>query len=180
MLSFILFFILIISFFVGFRRGLILQVVHLVGLFVSLAVAYLYYQEVAHYIRLWVPFPQLSEDSSFQLLVESFNVEAVYYNGIAFVALFFISKILLQIVGSLFDFLAHLPILHFLNGWFGGILGFLEGLVVVTVLLHLAAVIQIDLVQATLQGSSFAQMIFDYTPIISDELKEIWSKGWND
>ncbi|WP_280769852.1 CvpA family protein [Salipaludibacillus daqingensis] len=180
MLSLILFLILMVSFFVGFRRGLILQVVHLIGLFVAFAVAYLYYQEVAQYIRLWIPFPQLSTESGLSLLVDSFNLEAVYYNGIAFAALFFLTKIIMQIIGSLFDFLAHLPILHFLNGWLGGILGFLEGLVMLTVLLHLAALIQLDVVQATLQASSFAQMIFEYTPIISNELKELWSEGWND
>jgi len=179
MLSFILFFILIISFFVGFRRGLILQVIHLIGLFVAFAVAYLYYQEVAQYIRLWIPFPQLSDDSSLNLLVDTFNFEAVYYNGIAFAGLFFLTKIIMQIIGSLFDFLAHLPILHFLNGWLGGILGFLEGLVMVAVLLHLVALIQIDIVQATLQASSVAQMIFEYTPVISNQLKELWSEGWS-
>ncbi|PYZ93700.1 hypothetical protein CR194_11135 [Salipaludibacillus keqinensis] len=179
MLSLILFFILMISFFVGFRRGLVLQLVHLIGLVVAFVVAYIYYQQVAQYIRLWIPFPQLSDDSGLHLLVDSFSVEEVYYNGIAFVALFFITKFLMQIVGSLFDFLAHLPILHFVNGWLGGIFGFLEGLVMIAVFLHLAALIQIDMVQAILQGSSFAQMIFDYTPIISNELKELWSKGWN-
>lgn len=180
MLSLILFFILLISFFVGFRRGLILQVVHLIGLFVAFAVAYLYYQEVGQYIRLWIPFPQLSDDSSMSLLVDTFNFEAVYYNGIAFAGLFFLTKFIMQIIGSLFDFLAHLPILHFLNGWLGGVLGFLEGLVMVTVLLHLAALIQVDIVQVTLQGSTFAQMIFEYTPIISNQLKELWSEGLSD
>lgn len=180
MLSIILFFILIISFFIGFRRGLILQVIHLLGLVVSFVVAYLYYQEVASYIRLWIPFPQLSEEGGMGLLVEAFDMEMVYYNGIAFAALFFITKIIMQIIGSLFDFIAHLPILHFVNGWLGGILGFLEGLVVIVVLLHVAALVQVDMVQAILQGSSFAQMIFEYTPIISDELKELWIEGRNE
>ncbi|MGJ9382983.1 CvpA family protein [Salipaludibacillus sp. CF4.18] len=177
MLSFILFFILIMCFFIGFRRGFILQVIHLLGLVVSFVVAYLYYQELASYIRLWIPFPQLSEEGGMGLLVENFDMEMVYYNGIAFAALFIITKIIMQVIGSLFDFIAHLPILHFLNGWLGGILGFIEGLVVIVVLLHLAALVQVDIVQSILQGSSFAQMIFEYTPIISDELKTLWIEG---
>ncbi|UTR11320.1 CvpA family protein [Evansella sp. LMS18] len=172
MLSFILFLVLIISFFVGFRRGLVLQVIHLLGLAAAFIVAYLYYQDVAHYIRLWIPFPQLSSD--FSLLVDAFRLENVYYNGIAFAILFFAVKILMQIIGSMFDFLAHLPILNIINRWLGGILGFLEALIVIVVFLHLAALIQIALVQEILQGSSFAQMIFDYTPLLSNQIKEWW------
>ncbi|MBU9721187.1 MULTISPECIES: CvpA family protein [Bacillaceae] len=174
MLSFLLFFALVISFFVGFRRGLILQLIHLLGFVVAFYVAYSYYQEVAHYIRLWIPFPQLSEDSGLTLLVDAFGVERVYYNGIAFAILFFGTKIIMQVLGSLFDFLAHLPILNMINRWLGGILGFIEGLLIIVIVLHLAALIQIGIIQEVLQHSSFAQMIFDYTPVISDRLKELW------
>ncbi|WP_096189651.1 CvpA family protein [Evansella halocellulosilytica] len=176
MLSFLLFIALIISFFVGFRRGFILQLIHLLGFVVAFIVAYLYYQDVAHYIRLWIPFPQLSSDSGMSLLVEAFHLESVYYNGIAFAALFIITKVVMHIFGSLFDFLAHLPILNMINRWLGGALGFIEGLLIIVVLLHLAALIQLEAVQQVLQGSSFAQMIFDYTPILSNEIKELWSE----
>ncbi|MDQ0256445.1 putative membrane protein required for colicin V production [Evansella vedderi] len=174
MLSFLLFFALVVSFFVGFRRGIILQLIHLLGFVVAFIVAYLYYQDVAHYIRLWIPFPQLSSDSGLTLLVEAFSFERVYYNGIAFAILFFATKIIMQIVGSLFDFLAHLPILNMINRWLGGILGFIEGLLVIVVLLHLGALIQIEFIQEHIQNSSFAQMIFEYTPIISNQIKELW------
>ncbi|MDG5786936.1 CvpA family protein [Evansella sp. AB-P1] len=174
MLSFLLFFALIVSFFVGFRRGLILQVIHLLGFVVAFIVAYLYYQDIAHYIRLWIPYPQLPADSSITLLVEAFSFEEVYYNGIAFAILFFGTKIVMQIVGSLFDFLAHLPILNMINRWLGGLLGLLEGLLIIVVILHVGALFQFEIIQETIQNSSFAQMIFEYTPIISNEIKELF------
>lgn len=174
MLSFLLFFALIVSFFVGFRRGLVLQIIHLIGFVAAFIVAYLYYQDLAHYIRLWIPFPQLSSDSGVSLLVDAFRFETVYYNGIAFAILFFATKIIMQIIGSMFDFLAHLPILNMINRWTGGILGFVEGLLVIVVLLHLAALIQVEFIQVLIQNSSFAEMIFEYTPILSNQLKELW------
>ncbi|MFA9558675.1 CvpA family protein [Evansella sp. AB-rgal1] len=174
MLSFILFFALVVSFFVGFRRGLILQIIHLLGFIASFAIAYLYYQDVAHYIRLWIPFPQFSSESGMILLVEAFAFEEVYYNGIAFAILFIGSRIVLQILGSLFDFLAHLPIINAINRWLGGILGFIEGLLFIVILLHLGALLQIEIIQETIQNSSFAQMIFEYTPVISNQIKELW------
>src|SRR5690554_1679057 len=117
MLSFLLFMSLVIFFFVGFRRGLILQLVHLVGFFVVFIVANIYFRDLAHYIRLWIPFPELSTESTVTLLVDAFQFEDVYYKGIAFAILFFGSKIVLHIVGSLFDFLANLPILNMVNRW---------------------------------------------------------------
>ncbi|WP_096436006.1 CvpA family protein [Alteribacter populi] len=175
MLSLLLFIILIGSFFVGFRRGLILQLVHLLGFIVSFIVAYLYYKDVAEYIRLWIPFPTLGSDNGTSaLLVDAFSVETVYYNGIAFAILFFATKIVMHIIGSMFDFLAHLPILHTINGWLGGALGFLEGLLVVVILVHLGALIQVEFLQQAIQNSSLAQLIFDYTPIISNQLKDLW------
>ncbi|MBU9714299.1 CvpA family protein [Evansella tamaricis] len=174
MLSFLLFFTLVISFFVGFRRGLILQLIHLAGFVAAFYVAYTYYHEVAHYIRLWIPFPQLSTDSGIELLVEAFGFEKVYYNGIAFAILFFGTKIIMQVVGSLFDFLAHLPFFNLINRWLGGILGFIEMLLITVILLHLGALIQISIIQEVIQSSSFATMIFEYTPIISDRIKELW------
>ncbi|RNA70276.1 CvpA family protein [Alteribacter keqinensis] len=174
MLTLFLFIILIGSFLVGFRRGLILQLVHLVGFVVAFIVAYLYYQELASYIRLWIPFPTLGSESGSSLLVNAFSIEEVYYNGIAFAILFFVTKILMQILGSMFDFLAHLPILHTINGWLGGILGFLEGLLIAVILVHLGALIQVEFIQQLIANSSLAQLIFEYTPIISNQLKELW------
>ncbi|QKS71997.1 CvpA family protein [Paenalkalicoccus suaedae] len=179
MLSLILFLLLLISFFVGFRRGFALQFVHLLGLIAALVVAYVYYEPVAEFIRLWIPFPTLSSDSNWSLLVDSFNLEAVYYNGIAFAGLFFITKFVAQIIASLFDFLAHLPILNFVNNWLGGALGFAEGVVMIAIAVHLAALLQVDAVQAALQSSTVAQYIFDYTPVVSEEIKDLWVNGRN-
>ncbi|KMJ55623.1 membrane protein, partial [Bacillus sp. LL01] len=58
MLSLLLLLLLFMSFFIGRRRGFILQLIHLVGFIVALYVAYKYYQDVATYIQLWIPYPQ--------------------------------------------------------------------------------------------------------------------------
>ncbi|UTW68904.1 hypothetical protein KHA80_16630 [Anaerobacillus sp. HL2] len=76
----------------------------------------MYYGDLAVQIRLWIPYPQFSTNNPALMLIEEFNFEHVYYSGIAF-AILFATKILLQIIGSMFDFLAHLPILNIIiNG----------------------------------------------------------------
>ena len=172
MVSLLLLFILFMSFISGYRRGLILQLVHLAGIIVSLVVAYLFYQDVAEWIRLIIPFPQLSDDAELELLSETYSMELVYYNGIAFIGLFIITKIVTHIIGSMFQFLAHLPVLHTLNRWAGAVIGFAEGLIILVIVVHLAALIQWDFLQAALQDSSVAQWIFEYTPILSNLLRE--------
>ncbi|CAM3819627.1 CvpA family protein [Alkalicoccus chagannorensis] len=177
MLSFILVLWLLSNIMVGFRRGFMLQAVHIAGLLISFAVAWLYYDELASIIELWVPYPFFDDDSTIQLMTESFQTSTVFYNGVAFVLIFITVKILTQIIGSMFDFIANLPILHTINGLLGAVLGFVEGLIILAVLLHLAALIQVDVVQEILQGSSVAQWIYYYTPMVSAELRDLWVEG---
>ncbi|WP_100373706.1 CvpA family protein [Bacillus sp. FJAT-45037] len=174
MLSFILLLLLLMSFFIGRRRGLVLQVIHLIGFVVSLYVAYSYYQEVASYIQLWIPYPQFSSESTVGMIVNSFNGESVYYSGIAFAMLFFGTKILLHIVGSMLDFVAHLPILRSVNSLFGAIFCFIETYLILFILLFVAALLPVDFVQSQLQGSVVAQSMMNYTPFLSDWIKNLW------
>lgn len=177
MLSLILFILLVTSFFIGFRRGFILQLIHLTGFIVAFIIAYLYYADLAKHIRLWIPYPQFTSDGTGSMLIEAFNFEHVYYSGIAFAILFFGTKILLQIIGSMFDFVAHLPILNMVNGWLGGVLGFIEVYLILFVALHIAALLPIEFAQELLDGSTLARFILDYTPILSEQLKELWIKN---
>ncbi|MBB5172687.1 CvpA family protein [Texcoconibacillus texcoconensis] len=172
--SLLILFLLTMSFFVGFRRGLILQIIHLFGFIIAFIVAAVYFQDLSSYIRLWIPFPQLDENGTMNILIEGFQLEDVYYNGISFVILFFGVKIVLQIFGSMLDFLAHLPLISIINRWLGGVLGFLEGLLMVVIGLHLLALLQFDWSQSALENSMLAQLILEYTPVISQQLKEWW------
>lgn len=174
MLSLLILILLITSFFVGFRRGFILQLIHLTGFIIAFVIAYLYHGDLAQHIRLWIPYPQFSSDNAAGMLIEAFNFEHVYYSGIAFAILFFTTKILLQIIGSMFDFLAHLPILSTINGWLGGVLCFIETLLILVVILHLGALLPIEFAQDILKDSSLAKLILDYTPVLSNEIKQLW------
>ncbi len=174
MLSFIILILLLCSFFIGRRRGFILQVIHLIGFVAAIFVAYKFYGEVASYIRLWIPYPQFSQDSAVGMIFSVFDAESVYYSGIAFALLFFGTKILLHILGSMLDFVAHLPILRWVNGWLGGLLCFVEVYLIIFVLLYVGALLPVELIQEQLHGSIVAQTIMNHTPFLSNWLKELW------
>ncbi|MCK0471376.1 CvpA family protein [Halalkalibacter sp. APA_J-10(15)] len=174
MLSFLIIFILICSFFIGRRRGFILQLIHLISFVAALYVAYSYFSELATFIRLWIPYPQFSSDSPVGMIFQTFDAESVYYSGIAFAILFFGTKIILHIIGSMLDFLAHIPVLRTANQLLGGIFCFVEVYLIIFVILIVGALLPIDIVQDQLQRSIVAEYMLTNTPFLSEWIRGLW------
>ncbi|WP_070121731.1 CvpA family protein [Bacillus marinisedimentorum] len=174
MLDLILLIVLISGFVVGLRRGFILQLVYLTGFIVAFVVAYLYFDDLAPHLKLWVPYPALPEGSSMQLFLDNIHIEAAYYRAIAFAVLFFGTKIIMHIIGAMFDFLADLPVLRTFNGWLGGALGFIEVYLIAFILLYLAAFMQVEFIQQALGDSILAQVIVEHTPGLSRLITNLW------
>ena len=106
MLDLAVFIILVFGFLIGLKRGFILQLIHLTGFIIAFIVAYLYYDQLAPKLTLWIPYPILRSNSTLAFLFDNVNLEDAYYRAIAFVVIFFAVKILLQIIGSMLDFVA--------------------------------------------------------------------------
>ena len=174
MLDLAIIFILIIGFFVGLKRGFILQLFHLVGFIIAYIVANLYYEQLAPKLTIWIPYPNLGENLTLKILTNSGNMETAFYRAISFVIIFFAIKILIQIIASMLDFIARLPILRQLNIWAGGLLGFLENYLLIFILLYIAALIPMAIFQDTLDQSVLAKFIINHTPIFSEQIKKWW------
>jgi uncharacterized membrane protein required for colicin V production len=174
MLDLAIFIFLIIGFFVGLKRGFILQLVHLIGFIIAYVAANSYYDELAPKLTLWIPYPNFGNVTSLKILTDNSNMEASFYRAIAFVIIFFAVKVLLQIIGSMLDFVAHLPILRQLNVWAGGLLGFIEVYLVIFILLYISALVPIELLQNGLDDSVMAKAIVNHTPILSQQIKSLW------
>jgi len=166
--------ILVIGFIVGLKRGFILQTIHLAGFIVAFIVAYIYYEQLAPKLTLWIPYPNLGSNTTLHLIFENANLETAYYRAIAFAAIFFAVKILLQIIGSMLDFVANLPILHQLNVWAGGLLGLVEVYLVMFIILYIAALLPIQAIQDPLNDSILAENIIKNTPVFSQQIKQLW------
>lgn len=171
MLDVIIIIVLIMGFFIGLKRGFILQLVHLTSFIIAYIVAYLYYDQLAPKLILWIPYPRFADGTALKLLTDSNDVETAFYRAIAFVIIFFAVKILFQIIGSMLDFIAHLPVLKQLNVWVGGLFGFCEVYLIIFILLYIAALIPIELIQTPLDHSVLAKTIVNHTPILSQQLK---------
>lgn len=177
MLSLAILLILIFGFFVGLKRGFILQVIHLVGSIIAFIVAYLKYDELSAKLTLWIPYPSFTPGSELDFIFGSGDFEKAYYRAIAFVAIFFGVKIVLQIIGSMLDFVAGLPVLKTLNTWAGAALGFIEVYLLVFIVLYIAALLPIDFIQNLINKSLVATLIIEHTPIISSLIRDWWIGG---
>jgi uncharacterized membrane protein required for colicin V production len=166
--------IFLIGFFVGLKRGLILQFIHLVGFIVAFVIAAMYYDKLAPKLTLWVPYPNLDTETPLQYIFKGNNLEDAFYRAIAFAAIFFSVKIFLQIIGTMLDFIAHIPILKQLNTLAGGFLGVIEVYLLIFIVLYIAALLPLEFIQEPIKDSTFAKAIINHTPIFSKQIKEMW------
>ncbi|PTY87310.1 CvpA family protein [Heyndrickxia sporothermodurans] len=174
MVNLVILLILIIGFFVGLKRGFILQLIHITGFIIAFAVAYMYFKDLAPHLKLWIPYPALDENKSISMLLSGLNLEDAYYRAIAFAIIFFATKIILHIIGSALDFVARIPILKQLNVWAGGILGLLEVYLIIFIILYIGALLPIESIQHALDQSFIAKGIIKNTPILSNQIENWW------
>ncbi|WP_163539730.1 CvpA family protein [Gracilibacillus sp. YIM 98692] len=174
MVNLIILILLVIGFLIGLKRGFILQLLHLTSFVIAFIVAAMYYDSFASKLELWIPYPDFPTDETWAVFLDSLPLETAFYNAIAFGVLFFVTKILLQIIATMLDFVADLPILNLINGWLGAILGFVEVYLLIFVALYIIALLPVPEVQAWIDQSGIAQFIINHTPVISDKLTDIW------
>lgn len=174
MLDLVIIILLVLGVLVGLRRGLILQVVHLTGFIVAYIVAYNFYDDLAPKLKLWIPYPQMGDGQGVISFFSGNNLEEAYYRAIAFIILFFGTKIVMQIFGSMLDFVASIPVLKQINRLAGGIFGFLEVYLILFILLFVGGLLPMSNVQTALNHSMLSNSIVHHTPVLSDKLNELW------
>ncbi|GGJ84473.1 putative transmembrane protein YshB [Lentibacillus kapialis] len=180
MIDFILIILLIFGFFIGLKRGFVLQAFHLIGFIAAFILAALYYDELAPRLALWIPYPELDNSSAWADFLEAIPLEGAFYSAIAFAIIFFAVKILLQIIASMLDFVADLPILHSLNKILGAVLGFVEIYLILFIVLYILALTPMPEIQAWMNDSFVALFIIEHTPFLSHEIKTLWSIGMDE
>ncbi|MDG2702993.1 CvpA family protein [Bacillus altitudinis] len=173
MIDIIILFLLLMGTLVGLKRGFILQFIKLISFVVSILVASMFYQSLAPQLT-WIPAPNFSGGQA-QLAFFSGNLETAYYNTIAFIILFILTKILLAIIGGLLTTIASIPVIKQVNKLLGAVLGFLETYLFVFILLFVAALLPVDALQTMMSKSMLADAIVSNTPYLSGLVKDLWS-----
>ncbi len=158
----------------GFRRGLIVQIIHMTGFIIALVVAYSYYKQLADKFVLWIPYPGVTAGSKLSMTVEQLDLDGTFYRLLAFVLIFLVVKFGLQLVASMFDFLKYLPVLGFVARIAGAVFGFIEFYILIFLVLYLLAMVPIVFIQDMVSGSRLAKSMFEHTPLFSEMVKNWW------
>ena len=174
MLDILLLLLLVASFIIGAKRGLIVQLMHVVTLIVAFVVALIYYKPLAQKFVLWIPYPAFTDGITQTINLEAIDVDRTFYQVLAFALIFFVVKFALQIVASIFDFLTYLPVLHTVNRLLGAVFGFVEMYLLLFLALYVFALLPIEKIQVILADSSLTRFMLEKTPIFTSLVKEWW------
>ncbi len=165
MIDIILLFFLVLGAVIGLRRGFILQSMHLIGTIGSLIIARIFYKELAEKLDMIIPYPSANQQAP--VLIDWIDSEHAFYNIVSFIFIFIFSKVILQMIATVFDYIAQLPLLKQLNAWLGSLLGFIESYILVFLLFFFIAMIPLPFIQERIDGSFIAKFVVEYTPILS-------------
>ncbi|UAT29757.1 CvpA family protein [Bacillus badius] len=168
MIDIILLVLLCAGIIIGLKRGFILQFFHIAGSIIAIIAALVLREQVAPLLKGWIPMPPLNENISFSLVADSF--EAFYYGAIAFIIIFILVKIVLSVLGSFINTIAHIPVLREVNKVGGGIFGFVEIYLVLFVLVYLGMLLPSG-ISSLIADSLIADYMIHHTPYLSDALK---------
>lgn len=158
----------------GFRRGLIVQLIHMTGFLIALIVAYAYYNKLAEKFVLWIPYPGVTAGTKLSFSIDQLDLDQTFYRLLAFVLIFLVVKFGLQLIASMFDFLKYLPVLGFLTRIAGAVFGFIEFYILIFLVLYLAIMLPIGFIQNYIDNSILAGQMFEHTPILSEMVKNWW------
>ncbi|WP_369902349.1 CvpA family protein [Bacillus manliponensis] len=176
MIDILIILLLIMGFFLGLRRGFILQLVKLTSFIIAYLVAYWYCKDFAPVLQKIVPYP-FEQNASVPEWIDASDMETVFYQAIAFIALFIIAKIALTLLGHLLNMFTEIPVLKQVNALAGALLGFVEVYVILFVLIIVGSLLPVEPVQTSLEQSAISKIIVDDTPILSEKVKELWQTG---
>lgn len=174
MLDLIILIILAAGLVVGLKRGFIVQVLHLTSFIIALIVAYIYYKPLAEKFVLWIPYPGVTDAGSLAIVIDRLDLDRTFYQVLAFALIFFVVKFALQILASIFDFLAYLPVLKSLNKLLGAALGFIEYYLLLFIVLYVLVLLPLDFIQSRMSSSILAKLILEHTPIITKMFQHWW------
>ncbi|MEG0473028.1 MAG: CvpA family protein [Solibacillus sp.] len=174
MLDLLILFILIISLIIGAKRGLIVQLIYIGSIIIALLIAISYYKQLAEKFVLWIPYPGFTDNATITLVLDSLDVDQTFYRIFAFAIIFFVAKIALQIILSMLDFLAYLPVLNSLNFLLGAVFCFIEAYILLFVGLYVVALIPLESVQKYTDSSILTGIMLEHTPVITKMFQSWW------
>ncbi|MDF2945489.1 MAG: hypothetical protein K0S51_168 [Bacillales bacterium] len=157
---------------VGYKKGLLQQLISLSGFIIAYIIAVVFYNELAPYLKGVIPFIQEDKNIIFTVLPMDL-IEGYYYKAISFAILLFGTKISLRLVSNILDLLTRLPAIRQINGSGGAILGFIESYLIVMILVSLIGFIPFSSTKPVIEGSKIANVMIKTNPLLTNQVTDL-------
>ena len=176
MISILLLLVLAWGFYIGYRRGLVLQVYYFLVTVISTFVASQFYKSLGNQLHLLVPYanPQEGQGTFFFPSGQLFQLDKVFYAGIAYLLVFGICYTIGRFIGL---FLHLIPTKKLDVKWFrvsAGALSLLVTLFVLQMALTILATVPLAVIQNSLEKSIVAKHIIQSVPFTTNLIKQLW------
>ncbi|GAA3011716.1 CvpA family protein [Tetragenococcus solitarius] len=175
MIGFIIFLLLLFSFYNGARRATALQLVYTVGCILSFFLAMSLYQSWGQKIELYVPYLSVTPDAKMVYYSQalSFDLDKAYYAAVAFMGWLIFGWLLTKFVMIFLKNLRFKRILE--DDWLvAGILNTILMYLTILFFLKVLTMVPINAIQNIFSRSFTADFIVDKTPFLSSMLDKLW------
>ncbi|KAF0415636.1 CvpA family protein [Pediococcus acidilactici] len=159
LLSLILILILISAFFFGYRRGLVAEIIYLVGYLIVFTAAKNFTAPFAEFLSR--TFGNGSHDPLTNLTT---------MNAVSFIFLMLVGWIVIRLIVRFSQMITWLPVIHQVNGLAGAVAGFVISYLITFIVLSISQFVPNDFYQEQLSQSIVAQSILAKTPAISSKV----------
>jgi len=159
--------------FYGYRKGFVGQAIGLVGLVLSLLISYSFSQDTAVFLQKQFPLPKESNNLLFQTILDFTSIHHLVYTALAFMLLFFITRLLCNMLGKLLQSFAELPIISLFNRWLGAFLGLTQVFVIVFIAAQLATYLPESNWKESIQNSQITRYLLEFSPRLSQQILEV-------
>ena len=176
MISLLLLLVLAWGFYIGYRRGFLLQIYYLISAMASAFVAGQFYKGLGEQFHLLVPYanPQEGQGTFFFPSNQLFHLDKVFYAGVGFLLAFTI----FYCIGRLLGLFLNLVPSKILDGKYyrigAGVLSIGVTLFVLQMMLTILATVPLQIVQNSLENSFVARHIIQSIPFTTNFIKQLW------
>ena len=97
---------LLIGYYTGARRGLALQLVHVLGYLITYILAANLFQPFARFLEMYVPYPNILPDSTIHIYDTALHLklDRIFYNGVAFVGIMLLGWLITRLLARMVQF----------------------------------------------------------------------------
>lgn len=176
MLTLIIIAILLYAFYSGYKNGVIMQAIRMIGYGITYMIAINYYEPLSQWVEFFIPFPAIQIDSNLVLYNEaqSFMIDKAFYYALTFLIITLIGWLISNILSVLFTKVIYYDVFKWANRFLGGLLNLLVVYTIVFLALYIFSLLPIEFIQQQFVDNPLAFWIVDSTPVLADYAQKIW------